>query len=284
MAWFQKDYERTEEIRMTAIPLADPASPWPGDTRAPDQAAGVYVVMEIEGGGLATAILTVETAQAWVERLIAAVGRAVGSREAVLHLSSCPCTDADSDRRPGSARDLEAIRERTDIVDLISTHVQLRKTGRRLSGLCPFCPQDIPSLFQVDPETGLWYCSACKTGGDVFRFVELIEKVPFDKAVAILAGRMDPEGRSISKTLLDEVRDIDVDELLDDMVEGGFLAAEERHSKWARKGVASALADLVSQGDRELWREVMPEDNTEIRCIYTTTLTRSELAKAVGEV
>jgi DNA primase len=89
----------------------------------------------------------------------------------------------------GGGWDLEEIRRRANIVDLISPHVRLRKTGRRLVGLCPF-HQEKTGSFTVDPEEGLWHCFGCKAGGDIFRFVEMIEKVDFKEAVELLARRL----------------------------------------------------------------------------------------------
>jgi DNA primase len=92
-------------------------------------------------------------------------------------------------RPSGGGYDLEEIRRRADIVEIISPHVALRKAGRRLVGLCPFHQERTPS-FTLDPETGLWHCFGCKAGGDLFRFVELIEKVSFAEAVELLARRL----------------------------------------------------------------------------------------------
>jgi DNA primase len=85
--------------------------------------------------------------------------------------------------------DLEEIRRRADLVEIISPHVRLRKAGRRLAGLCPFHQEKTPS-FTIDPEKGLWHCFGCKAGGDLFRFVEMIEKVSFSEAVELLARRL----------------------------------------------------------------------------------------------
>ena len=89
----------------------------------------------------------------------------------------------------GGGYDLEEIRRRADIVEIISPHVALRKAGRRLVGLCPF-HQEKTGSFTVDPETGLWHCFGCKAGGDLFRFVEMIEKVTVAEAAELLARRL----------------------------------------------------------------------------------------------
>jgi DNA primase len=89
----------------------------------------------------------------------------------------------------GGGWDLDEIRARADIVEVVSPHVRLRRAGGRLVGLCPFHEERTPS-FTVDPDKGLWHCFGCKAGGDLFRFVETIEKISFSEAVEMLAGRL----------------------------------------------------------------------------------------------
>ena len=83
---------------------------------------------------------------------------------------------------------VDAVRRAGDIVRLISDYVPLRPAGARLKGLCPFHQEKTPS-FSVDPELQLFYCFGCSTGGDVFKFVMLYEKVGFPEAVEFLALR-----------------------------------------------------------------------------------------------
>jgi DNA primase len=84
--------------------------------------------------------------------------------------------------------DVEAVRERTDIVTLIQQYVGLKKSGARWSGLCPFHTEKTPS-FSVDPAKGLFYCFGCGKGGNAFHFVQEIEGLPFPEAVERLASR-----------------------------------------------------------------------------------------------
>lgn len=83
---------------------------------------------------------------------------------------------------------LDEIRAKINIEDLASGYIQLKKAGRNLKGLCPFHNDSRPS-FMVSPEKGIGYCFACNTGGDIFKFIQLIEKVDFPTAVRILADR-----------------------------------------------------------------------------------------------
>jgi DNA primase len=83
---------------------------------------------------------------------------------------------------------VDAVRRAGDIVRLVSDYVPLRPAGSRLKGLCPFHQEKTPS-FSVDPDLQLFYCFGCNTGGDLFKFVMLYEKVGFAEAVELLAQR-----------------------------------------------------------------------------------------------
>jgi DNA primase len=83
--------------------------------------------------------------------------------------------------------DVEAVKERTDIVKLVSGYLSLKKTGHdSFSGLCPFHTEKTPS-FSVSPAKGMYYCFGCGAGGDVIRFVREVEKLEFAEAVERLA-------------------------------------------------------------------------------------------------
>jgi DNA primase len=84
---------------------------------------------------------------------------------------------------------VEEIRERCDLVEIISAHVALRKTGRTYKGLCPFHNEKTPS-FNVDPDRQLWKCFGCGEGGDVFSFVQKIENLTFGEAAEQLARKV----------------------------------------------------------------------------------------------
>jgi DNA primase len=94
--------------------------------------------------------------------------------------------------------DKEEIRRQTDLAEVVAAHVQLKASGRKLRGLCPFHPEKTGS-FYVDPDKGLWHCFGCKAGGDVFRFVELISGLSFVEAAQWLARRLGGEYRLSQK-------------------------------------------------------------------------------------
>ncbi len=84
--------------------------------------------------------------------------------------------------------DIAQVRDASDIVAVVSEHVQLKRVGRRWSGLCPFHAEKSPS-FSVNAEQGLYYCFGCGAKGDVITFVREAEHLDFAAAVERLAAR-----------------------------------------------------------------------------------------------
>ena len=85
--------------------------------------------------------------------------------------------------------DIDAVRERIRIEDVVGEHVTLKSGGAgSMKGLCPFHDERTPS-FNVRPQLGLWHCFGCGEGGDVIAFVERIDHLSFTEAVEYLAGR-----------------------------------------------------------------------------------------------
>ena len=83
--------------------------------------------------------------------------------------------------------DLQTVRERSDVVRVVSQYLTLKKTGHdSLSGLCPFHTEKTPS-FSVSPSKQVYYCFGCGAGGDAVRFLERIENLTFVEAVERLA-------------------------------------------------------------------------------------------------
>ncbi len=102
---------------------------------------------------------------------------------------------------------IEEVRARSDIVDVISDYVNLKKSGRNYLGLCPFHKERTPS-FSVSPDKQMFYCFGCQEGGDVFSFLMKQENLTFPEAVRELARRAGihiPEGREAGAG--DEKRD-----------------------------------------------------------------------------
>jgi len=83
---------------------------------------------------------------------------------------------------------LQDLRLKTDIVDIISTYVTLKKRGATYVGLCPFHNEKTPS-FTVYPDTQSFYCFGCAAGGDAVGFMKRIENLDYIDAVKALAQR-----------------------------------------------------------------------------------------------
>lgn len=83
---------------------------------------------------------------------------------------------------------IEEIKLRNDIVDVISSYVNLKRRGRNLVGLCPFHAEKTPS-FNVYPQSGSFYCFGCGSGGDIITFVEKIENLDYIESVKLLAQK-----------------------------------------------------------------------------------------------
>jgi DNA primase len=83
---------------------------------------------------------------------------------------------------------VEAVKATADLVEVISGRTQLRRSGARFTGLCPFHDERTPS-FSVSPEKGLYYCFGCGAAGDAVSFVEETEGVDFVGAIEWLAQR-----------------------------------------------------------------------------------------------
>jgi DNA primase len=104
--------------------------------------------------------------------------------------------------------DIEALRAAQRIEEVVEQYVERRPSGRCLIGRCPFHEDRRPS-FTVFPNTQTWWCFACNIGGDVFNFVERIERVSFREAMERLGHvegttqrpTQDPVGKATSKRL-----------------------------------------------------------------------------------
>ncbi|GGC98984.1 DNA primase [Tersicoccus solisilvae] len=89
--------------------------------------------------------------------------------------------------------DIDAVRERTDLRDIVGEHVTLRTAGvGSWKGLCPFHDERTPS-FTVRPQVGRYHCFGCGEKGDVFAFVQAMDHVTFTEAVEKLAHRLNYE-------------------------------------------------------------------------------------------
>src|SRR5699024_8875902 len=85
--------------------------------------------------------------------------------------------------------DVDSVRERSRLDEVVSEHVTLRSAGiGSMKGLCPFHDEETPS-FNIRPQLGHWHCFGCGEGGGVISFVQKINHLSSVEAVEMLAAR-----------------------------------------------------------------------------------------------
>lgn len=83
---------------------------------------------------------------------------------------------------------LQELKARSDLAEVASNYVSLKRSGKNLVGLCPFHSEKSPS-FNIYPDNGSFYCFGCGVGGDVITFVRRIENLDYMEAIRFLAQR-----------------------------------------------------------------------------------------------
>jgi DNA primase len=147
---------------------------------------------------------------------------------------------------------VEATKAAADIVEVISGRTQLRRSGARFTGLCPFHDERTPS-FSVSPEKGLYYCFGCGAAGDAVSFVEETEGVDFVGAIEWLAQRFNVPLEYEQASPEQDARRRRRDRLY--AVLDASASFYERYL-WESQGGADARAYLASRGlGEEVCRE-----------------------------
>ncbi len=99
---------------------------------------------------------------------------------------------------PTSNSSIQEIKDRLNVADVLSSYIQLKKSGTNYKASCPFHNEKSASLM-VSPQKQIWHCFGCGEGGDIFGFVMKFENVDFPEALKILADRAGVELPKFSK-------------------------------------------------------------------------------------
>ena len=108
---------------------------------------------------------------------------------------------------------IDDLRLQADIVQVVQDYVSLKRVGNSYKGLCPFHSEKSPS-FHVNREQGFFHCFGCNVGGNVFKFIELHEKVSFPEAVRLLAQKFGVPLPELSDASRDPAADAEREALL----------------------------------------------------------------------
>lgn len=127
---------------------------------------------------------------------------------------------------------INEIKDKTDILDLVSEYVKLEKRGRNYIGLCPFHDEKTPS-FTVSEDKQICHCFGCKKGGNVFQFTQEIKDLSFVEAVKELGERINISvdiGNSsdyTSQIASDDLTMIEMHELMNEYYQYALLKTVE---------------------------------------------------------
>jgi DNA primase len=147
---------------------------------------------------------------------------------------------------------VQQIKDRLNIIDVISPYVELHRAGKNFKGKSPFTAEKTPS-FYVSPDRGMYYCFSTSQGGDMFTFVQAMEGVDFKEALKILAQKAGVE-----------------------------LVAEDPKKKTERERWYSALHDAASYYVEQLEKTPSALEYLENRGVTKATLQKWQIGFAPG--
>jgi len=138
---------------------------------------------------------------------------------------------------------VEEIKQKVDMVELVQEYVPLKRAGRNFKGLCPFHGEKTPS-FMVNPELQIYKCFGCGEGGDAYSFLQRIEGMEFGEALQTLAKRVG--------VTLESYRPSGAEEVREKLIGINTLAAQAYHYVLTKhKAGKGALEYLTGRGISE---------------------------------
>ena len=154
--------------------------------------------------------------------------------------------------------DIERVRAAQPISAVIGNYVTLKRAGRNFQGLCPFHGEKTPS-FNVRDETGRYKCFGCGASGDVFKFVQEVERIDFVGAVEHLAAKV---GVTLNYTQggpsRDRQRNKELLEVMERAVAPTLVETTDPAFRTLREEIFGPVAPLVSFSDESrptIWEQ-----------------------------
>jgi DNA primase len=163
--------------------------------------------------------------------------------------------------RMGLMTPVEQIKDRLNIVDVVSTYVKLDPAGKNYKGKSPFTNERTPSFF-VAPDKGLYHCFSTGKGGDIFTFIQEMEGLDFKGALRVLAERAGVKLGPVDVKAADQKERLyEITEKATEMFEAGLANSEEAKQYLRDRGVEDhVIKDFrigyVPAGWRYLYEEL----------------------------
>ncbi len=144
---------------------------------------------------------------------------------------------------------IEEIKNKLNVLDVVGGYVKLTKTGINHRGLCPFHSEKGPSFF-VSPSRQMWKCFGCGKGGDIFEFIKEIEGVEFGDALRLLANKAGVELKRENPKIVSERKKLY--EICD--LACSFFEKQLGGSEWGNKAKEYLLKRGIKEESIKKWR------------------------------